>query len=166
MTKYSIGLIVALVFFAGGCQEKQGQIPVDSFQLLVENIIDSDILIVKQVTLVAHGKRIVSILKNSDRQQGDMLPDAETGLMTVKIVFAAGLNKSEASSENVVRLFWNFLYKGNNRGLGHPSEVAPAGNATKLDEVAELKIESGTYPLSQDLVLGTIRGSELVLRVK
>lgn len=166
MTKYSLCLIFVLLLFAGGCKKKAGQVPADSFQLLVENIIDSDMLIVKQVTLVAHGKRTVSILKWKDRQQSQISADPETGLMRVKMVFAADLNKSEASSGNVVRLFSNFLHKGNDRGPGHPGEVAPIGSATKLDEVVSLKIESGTYPLSQDLVLGTIRGSELILRVK
>ena len=166
MTKYSIGLILVLVLFTWGCEKKQDQIPVDSFQLLVENIIDSDTLIVKQVTLTAHGKRRVSILKGQDRQQGDMSPDPETGLIAVKMVFAADLSKSEASSGNILRMSANFLYKGNNRGIGYPGEEAPVKTASKLDEVMTLKINSGIYPLSEDLILGTVRGEKLILRVK
>ena len=163
MTKCTIGLITTLMLLSGGCRDKQEQIPSDSFRAVVENLVDDDVILVKQVTLTAHGKRVVTVSEQGGLDQATIEPDPQTGLMTAQLIFVADLIKLQTSSENVLR--WLVTIKGPQVTVGGPG-LSPAESARKLQDVMALKMDSGLYPLSADIELGNIQGRKLTLKVQ
>jgi len=163
MRMCAIGLIVTCMLLPAGCKHKQERIPIGSFRADVENLVDDDLILVKHVTLTAHGKRAVSVSEEAGVDKATIEPDPQTGLMTARVIFVADLIKLRTSSENLLR--WLVRVKTNQVTVGGPA-LSPVGSAGKLQEVMALKIESGIYALSQDIELGNIQGRKLTLRVE
>ena len=164
MMKCAIGLFVTLMLLCGGCRQDQEQIPSGSFRATVETLVDDDVVLVKQVTLTGHGKRIVTVLEKGGLERATIDPDTQTGLMTAQVVFVADLVQPQGFSDSFFR--WLVRLKSpQGTVVGGPS-LSSVESAKTLEDLVALKIDSGVYPLSQDIELGNVQGRRLILKVE
>jgi hypothetical protein len=164
MMKSAIGLFVTLMLLCGGCRQEQEQIPSDSFRAVVETLVDDDVVLVKQVSLTAHGKRIVTVLEKGGLERATIDPDTQTGLMTAQVVFVADLVRPQSSSDGFFR--WLVRVKSPQGTVVGGPALSSVESAKTLQELVALKIDSGVYPLSQDIELGNVQGRRLILKVE
>jgi hypothetical protein len=152
-----------LLLLSVGCREKHGSIPAGSFRVVVDDIVDEELVLVRRITITAPGRRGVSISEKGgvDQLWGDA--DRQTGLMTAQVVVVADLIKSQSASESILR--WMVRMGSGGATVGGPG-LRPAGSAGSLREILSFHLSSGIHPLSQDIKLGHVQGRELVLNVR
>ncbi len=156
-------LVAGVLFVSGGCRKGQEPIPGGSFRVMVEDVLDDDLLLVKRITITTSGRRSVGFSEKSgvDRIWGD--PDPKTGLLTAQVVVVADLIKSQPASESLLR--WMVKMRSGGATVGGPG-VRPAGSAEAIRDLLSFRLDSGAYPLSRDITLGHIQDRELILRVE
>ena len=157
MKKAIVLLTVTAIICGIGCKDQADQIPPDSLRATVQNLVESNDMLVKYVIIQATGERTIKV----NGKKATIEPASNTDFMVAEIVFVATLVKSSESA-NIVK--WLIQVKG--QGVGVGGSTAFSVEAESLDDVLELKFDQGLYPLGQDITIGKFREEPIILSVK
>lgn len=163
MTKTILFLFSCLsICMVYGCQESKDQIPDGYFRLAIDTLVDTKNLIVKHVTVEAPGKRRVKVTQKFGHSSvSNVEPIQDIGTMRVDITFVATLIP-RSSSPNMFK--WLIQLKSRSSTAGGPSTFEV--EAESLDDILQLELREGLYPLGQDLIVGKFQEEPIILLVE
>jgi hypothetical protein len=151
-----------LICLVSGCQESKDQIPDGSFRLTTETLVDTKDIIVKHVIIEAPGTRSVKVTEDGSLSSvSNVKPLRDTDTMNVKITFVASLIKRSDSAHTIK---WLVQLKSRVATAGGPSTFPV--EADSLDNILQLDLSDGVFPLGHDLVVGRFQGKPIVLLVE
>ncbi len=161
-TRILVMLTSLLVCLVSGCQESKDQIPDGSFRLTTETLVDTKDVVVIQAIIEAGGKRSVKVTEDGSLSSvSNVKPLRDKATMDVKIAFVASLIK-RSDSANTIK--WLIQLKSTGTTVGGPSTFQV--EADSLDNILQLDLSDGVFPLGQDLVVGKFQGKPIVLLVE
>jgi hypothetical protein len=153
---------VCLICLVCGCRQSKDPIPDGSFRLTTVTVVDTEDIVVKQAIIEAAGKRSVKVTEDgglTSVSNVEPLRDKET--MNVKIAFVASLIK-RSDSPNTIK--WLIQLKSTGTTAGGPSTFQV--EADSLDNILQLDLSDGVFPLGHDHVVGKFQGKPIVLLVE
>jgi hypothetical protein len=153
---------LCLICLFCGCRESKDQIPEGSFRLTTVTVVDTKDIVVKQAIVEAVGKRSVKVTEEgglSSVSNVEPLRDKKT--MNVRIAFVASLIK-RSDSPNIIK--WLIQLESTGTTAGGPSTFQV--EADSLDNILQLTLSDGVFPLGNDLVVGKFQGKPIVLLVE
>jgi hypothetical protein len=123
--------------------------------------VESGHILIKHVIIEAPAKRTVQITKG---RKGHVTvtvdPAANEELMRAEVTFMASLSKTAASGG---MLTWLVQIEGGGTVGGGPLSISV--DVADLADVVHLEFDQETYPLAQEIVIGSFQGEPIILSV-
>ncbi len=165
--KTSVFVLVILCLSGCGREDSNTSIPQNAYRLEAEDLVDvKGMVLVKRLVITAHGERAVRIsVVDGGHREAVVSPDprADNDLVTADVIILADLIELSASESKLLR--WLTQVKGPGITAGGPSLYEVPSTST-LKDIVTLNIQPGEHPVGQPLVLGRLRGKDILLTVK
>ena len=165
MTNKSFGAIVCIgICLLFGCRESKDNVPVESYYIQTNRLIEKEDLMVQTVKIETSGSRVVQFCADDGIKRystfGFLKGDGD--LSRFEITFVATLTRTP-SSTNVLKWIIQTSSDGM-EGTYSPSKYNVEASA--ISEVLRLDIRDGSYSFGQNLVLGELPKKPITILIE